>query len=485
MRSRLALGEGGQGALLGVLLAVLLVSVLRVSGIDGAPSRVEDFLAAHLEFHFLHLAVVRVLHLAHHGGGGELAVGVEGADEPLGYQVVYVCLHVGESRRRNACGDDGMVVGHLAAVEHLLALGQLLAEGGELLYHGQVFLLAEHLCLAHAVQYLRTLGIDVVREVLRVHTGIGGEFLLIQALYQLQRHVGGIAELLVAVYLQRGEVVEVGRSLAALLLAHVGHGEGLAGDGAECLLSLLLAGELARGGGKLGVAVDGGEHPVGFRLEVVDFLLPVHDEGEGGGLHASDAQHLPVLSVFQGIEARGVHAENPVADGAREAGEIERLVVCLVFQLLEALPDRLVGHRRDPQPLHGTFRLRLLHHPPLYQLSLLPGVAAVDDAVSSLHQPLYDGELLADACVVDELDAESLRNHGQGGEAPSLPHGGVVVRLLQLAKVTEGPCHLVSVTLHVSVVRGVGADDAGDVLGDAGFLCNANYHFFPVWLFVL
>ena len=54
------------------------------------------------------------------------------------------------------------------------------------------------------------------------------------------------------------------RRLVSLLLAYIGNGEGFAGDGAESLLAFLLAGKLAAGGGKLGVAVDGGEYPVRF-----------------------------------------------------------------------------------------------------------------------------------------------------------------------------------------------------------------------------
>ena len=53
-----------------------------------------------------------------------------------------------------------------------------------------------------------------------------------------------------------------------------------------------------------------------------------------------------------------------------------------------------------------------LHHPPLYELTLLSGVTAVDDAVGLGHEFLDDCKLLFDALVVYELDAESWRNHG-------------------------------------------------------------------------
>ena len=72
--------------------------------------------------------------------------------------------------------------------------------------------------------------------------------------------------------------------------------------------------------------------------------LAVHDEGKGRGLHSADAEHLFVLTIFQCIKSGGVHAENPVADGAGKSGKIERLIFPLVFQLLESLLDGLIGH---------------------------------------------------------------------------------------------------------------------------------------------
>ena len=92
-----------------------------------------------------------------------------------------------------------MVVGHLRCVEDALGLLQRLAADG--FYQFGVGGHSSELYLVQAVHRLRTLGIDVVREVLRVHTGIGGKLLLIEALYQVQRHLCGIVELSVTVHL--------------------------------------------------------------------------------------------------------------------------------------------------------------------------------------------------------------------------------------------------------------------------------------------
>ena len=59
--------------------------------------------------------------------------------------------------------------------------------------------------------------------------------------------------------------------------------------------------------------------PVGLALEVLDSLLALDDEGEGGGLYASDGEGLLAVAaaIAEGIESGGIHPEEPVADGAR------------------------------------------------------------------------------------------------------------------------------------------------------------------------
>ena len=143
---------------------------------------------------------------------------------------------------------------------------------------------------------------------MRIHTGIGGVFLLVEGLDQVERHLSRIAELAVAVHLQRGEVVELWRLFLALFLLHLCHCEGFALDGGESFLAFLLRGELALGGCKDGIAIHCCQHPIGFRLEVLDLFLTVYDKGKGRRLYASYREHLTVLPVFQRVESCGVHA---------------------------------------------------------------------------------------------------------------------------------------------------------------------------------
>ena len=242
-------------------------------------------------------------------------------------------------------------------------------------------------------------------------------------------------------------------------------------------MSVLLRGELARRGREQRVAVGSGQHPVRLRLEVGYLLVAPDDEGERRGLHAADAQHLLALTaIFQCVEARAVHAEQPVADGPAQSGHVETLILLLFFQLAEALLDGLVGHRRDPQALDGAVDLGHLHHPALDELALLSGITAVDNLVGVVVKAADGVKLFLYAAVGDELQPEAAGNHRQGGERPELPVGLVVVGFLQLTQVTERPGHLVAVALHIAVVRGRSPEDAGYVARDAWFFCYANNH---------
>ena len=97
------------------------------------------------------------------------------------------------------------------------------------------------------------------------------------------------------------------------------------------------------------VAVDGGENPILLGLEIANFKLAVDNHGKCGGLDSADGEDLfGNLAILEGVEACGVHAKEPVADGTAEASFVEGLIVVLRFEVGEALADGFVSHGGNP-----------------------------------------------------------------------------------------------------------------------------------------
>ena len=330
--------------------------------------------------------------------------------------------------RRNAGGDDGMVIRYFRRVEHLFRFAQLLAAQR-----------SEEIAVetGQAVENGFALPVHVVGKVGGVYARIGGELGFIKLLHDLECEVGTVAEFAVALHLQGGEVKESRRSFATFFLRHRRHRErrvfdctqrgfrfGAVGETAFCRPLVLgsfavfrffvfLAVVESRGESR--VAVDGGEHPIGFRHEAFDLLLSVYDESQSRGLHAPDAQRLCAASTaiaeFQRVQARGIHAQQPVADGTTQPGFVQSAVFFLRPQLGETFFDGFFCHRRNPQPIDRTLCRSLLHHPALDEFTFLAGIAAVDDAIGFSEKVADHPELFFHPLF--EADAEAFRNHRQ------------------------------------------------------------------------
>ena len=150
----------------------------------GAPAGFENLLAGGFEGY--------VGCFAEHGGGCELAVGVEDHDEATRHEVVDGAFRFGEICGGNAGGYDGVVVCHLGVVEDFFALEEFCAAEG----------LEECAVLcADAVEDGSALGVDVVGEVGGVYAGIGCHLFFVECLDELEGLLGGVAELFVALHL--------------------------------------------------------------------------------------------------------------------------------------------------------------------------------------------------------------------------------------------------------------------------------------------
>ena len=171
-------------------------------------------------------------------------------------------------------------------------------------------------------------------------------------------------------------------------------------------------------GGESGISIDGLQLPVLLGNKILYFQLTVYNQCQRRCLHTTDRKHLPVLPVFYGIKTGGIHPQQPVADGTRQACFVQRLEIRRIAQLGKALADSLLRQRRNPEAFHRATRPGLLHHPALYQFSLLTGITAVYNHIGMLHEVLYRMELALVCGITNQLNAETGRYHGQASQAP-------------------------------------------------------------------
>ena len=293
---------------------------------------------------------------------------------------------------------------------------------------------------------------------------------LVEGLHQGEGLLGGVSVFLVGIPLELGEVVGCGRRGLSVGASDLGEHPGLASKGGGQPLRL---GPVEGTGLAVFVPPDCGKALAldleGVKLlghEPADFLLPVHNEGQGRGLDPSGGELGPVLA---GEGPGDVEAHQPVGLAAGP-GRVVQVVVCLSgAQVLEALADGLVGLGGDPQPFSGLFPARLLHDPPGHQLPLPAGVGGDDQLghVSAAHQGLDRPKLAAG--LPDDHSFHLLRQHGQGQQVPLGPGLVVVLRRRQLHQVAQGPGDHIPLPLQAAVQGAPAAQYPGDLLAHRGF----------------
>ena len=160
--------------------------------------------------------------------------------------------------------------------------------------------------------------------------------------------------------------------------------------------------------------------------EHCDFAVPVHQHGKGGRLHPP---YIQGAVVEDGEQPGGVDPDEPVGFLAAEGGLIQRVILGAGAQVSEALPDRRVLHRGDPQTGEGLPASRHLIDQPEDELALPPGVAGVDQLgdIHPVHKAfqVLEGVLL----VLRQHIAEGLRQDGKVVILPLLIAGVVAASI--------------------------------------------------------
>src|SRR5262249_13139472 len=155
-----------------------------------------------------------------------------------------------------------------------------------------------------------------------------------------------------------GEVVEQRRALGLLLLLHRLDDAVLARDALDDRLGparLLDARLVALEPEALVARVEArANEPVRLRDERLDLALATHDHGGRRRVPAAqrDAPADPCAAADRRRAGR-VHADQPVGLRAGAGRGLERLELVARAQPREAVADRLLRHRRDPEALDG------------------------------------------------------------------------------------------------------------------------------------
>lgn len=356
-----------------------------------------------------------------------------------------------------------MVVGDLGVVHQIFRLEGPLPPDGE----GQVPVLVHR----HRGDALGQRGHHILGDVAGVGTGIGEHLVvLIEGLHHGQGLFRRIGVLPVGVPLEFREVVGGGRRrLPPLAL-----------EGADD--RLLPRQTPGQGPGFLPVEDTGLSLPVppgggealqpdleGVKLpgpEGADGLLPVHDEGQGGGLHPPGGE----LGVILAGEGPGhIEAHQPVGLAPGPGGVEEIVILRGRPQAGKALPDGPVGLGGDPQPLRGTLPPGLLQDPAGHQLPL-PARVGGDDQFLHIppveqgpHRPELPGAL------GDDRRLHRFGQHGQSEEVPLLPRLVVLLRGGELHQMAQGPGDDVLRTLQTALAALRTAQHPGQFPAHRGF----------------
>ena len=139
----------------------------------------------------------------------------------------------------------------------------------------------------------------------------------------------------------------------------------------------------------------GVDEPVRLRHEGLDLALALDDQRQRRRLDAAERDDPadPSAALDRGGTGR-VHPDEPVRLGARAGSRLERPQLGARAEALEALADRLLGHRRDPQALDGLVDAGGLVDVREDQLALAARVAGVHNAV----------DVVASEQLVDRLE---------------------------------------------------------------------------------
>ena len=357
------------------------------------------------------------------------------------------------------CGDDGVMVGHI-------------------LVGNQNRYIREEPGAAVKGRHLRRQVEDtgsrlrhVGGQVPAVRPGIGQQLLFIQALGVVQGLLCRVAEHPVCLPLQSRQVVEF-RGLFFFLFTGTGGADRRVPRARRLYcLGVLRGNDLLRN--SLGPAYGQAHMMVFLLFEARDLPVPVRQHGKGRGL---DTAHIQGAVVEDGEKPRGIDPHQPVRFLAAEGRLIQGVIVRAGTEVPEALPDRRVLHRGNPEAQDGLCAAGHFIHQTEDQFPFPSRVTGVHYRIYiwAAHQgaEVFKGVLLARRQHI----AEGLRQDRQVVIAPLLIARVISGRVHRGYQVPHAPGYKEAVPLIKAIGPGFRTQGRRHAFCNARFLTDNQFH---------
>ena len=205
--------------------------------------------------------------------------------------------------------------------------------------------------------------------------------------------------------------------------------------------------------------------------ERFDFFFALDHDGQRRCLYAADCGELKSagLGIERGHRARAIDADQPIRFGTAYRRIGKRLIGRAVFQFLEAVANRALRHRLQPQAFDRLLGLGVLHDVAKNEFALASRVAGVDQAIDifALQQPLQ--RLQPIFGFLDGSQCEVRRYRRQMIEGPLTAFDFLFFRHGDFHQMADRGRQHVIVAFKEVFLFGEPAQRLGNIVGNGGF----------------
>ena len=261
----------------------------------------------------------------------------------------------------------------------------------------------------------------------------------------VQGLLGSIPQQPVGIPLEGGQVIQQGGILVFLPPLHRldDCSSAFAGIGDfRCIGEIL---DSVRCCGKAAVQIHGVEP---FRDKGLNLRFPLHHQGQCWG---HDPSHIQLGAIDQGEKPGGVDAHQPIGFGAAQGALVQSVEIFAGTKILKFLPDGIVLHGGNPEPLHGLAASGELINRAEDQLPLPSGITGVDDLthILAVHQAFQKLKLAV--LVLADAEAKWGWHDWQILLPPFFVFGVILVGIGQSCQMAKAPGNQIAVAFQVAL----------------------------------